>query len=222
MNSRMSNPIKVLSDRKLAASVAGAVAVLGASDAQAAPIYSGVQNVSISTDTTYDFDLNGDAVIDYAFQNAFNAGTGFQDLSLVGFGGNQAVTFFGSPVSLSAGTPLPGSQKFTAPTAPMETSDSSFDPWAASPNSYLGLAFDIAGATHYGWARLTIEGDTTATLHDWAYEGTPRAAIATGETGQDVPEPATLTLIALGAAGVGALRNRRKRQDRPAADVDQQ
>ncbi len=51
--------------------------------------------------------------------------------------------------------------------------------------SYLGLKFVIAGETHYGWARLTVQakgGNITATLTGYAYETVPNRPIITGMT----------------------------------------
>ncbi len=218
MKRRMVNTKKVLSDRKLVASVAGAVAVLGASDVQAAPIYSGIQDVAINFDSTVDLDLDGDSVIDYAFQNLLDLDTDIRELRLLASGANLAASIAGSPVPLGLGTSLPGDQKLQDPAAPLLTSVGDPNGWADSPNQYLGLAFDISGATHYGWARLTVNADTTATLHDWAYESSAGRGIAAGQT---VPEPGTLALLALGAAGVGAMRNRRRRQGETAPRSDE-
>lgn len=220
MKRGMVNTKKVLSDRKLVASVAGAVAVLGASDVQAAPIYSGVQDIAINLDSTVDLDLDGDSVIDYAFRNLLDLDSGVRQLDLLASGTNEAVVFAAVPTPLSEGVSLPGDQKFGTPTGAMVQSVSGgVDSWLEAPNQYLGLRFDIAGATHYGWARLTVNADTTATLHDWAYESRAGRGIATGQT--TVPEPGTLALLALGAAGVGAMRTRRKRQGEAAPRADE-
>ncbi len=59
--------------------------------------------------------------------------------------------------------------------------------WAGFPEGYLGLRFDIAGATHYGWARLSIPSASGFTLKDYAYNGVPDEPIAAGETQCNVP-----------------------------------
>jgi len=55
--------------------------------------------------------------------------------------------------------------------------------WANYPEGYLGLRFDIAGATHYGWARLSIPSAAGFTLKDYAYNSVPGEPIAAGDDG---------------------------------------
>ena len=57
----------------------------------------------------------------------------------------------------------------------------------ASPK-FLGLRFDSAGSTYYGWARLSIPGNGARfTLKDYAYSGLPDAGINAGETQCAIP-----------------------------------
>ncbi|MBP7450203.1 MAG: T9SS type A sorting domain-containing protein, partial [Flavobacteriales bacterium] len=49
---------------------------------------------------------------------------------------------------------------------------------------FLGLQFDIAGSTFYGWARLSIPTTGTSfTLKDYAYNSVPGAGILAGDDG---------------------------------------
>jgi hypothetical protein len=79
------------------------------------------------------------------------------------------------------------------------------------------LTFNLADGTHYGWAQVSANVDAdsaTFTLIDWAYQDVPNAEIKAGE-GAVVPEPSALALLALGAAGVAAVRRfRKQRTDR--------
>jgi hypothetical protein len=83
--------------------------------------------------------------------------------------------------------------------------------------AYLGVAFDISGSTHYGWAQLTVDANfgfpsnASITLIDYAYESQAGVGIEAGATASAVPEPSTLGLFALGAAGVMALRRKRQK-----------
>ncbi|MBK6754101.1 MAG: fibronectin type III domain-containing protein [Flavobacteriales bacterium] len=53
---------------------------------------------------------------------------------------------------------------------------------------FLGLRFDSAGSTYYGWARLSIPSNGTSfTLKDYAYYGLPDAGIYAGETQCAIP-----------------------------------
>lgn len=77
---------------------------------------------------------------------------------------------------------------------------------------YVGLRFDLAGATHFGWVEIDADPFLAElTLTRFGYENTPDTAIAAGAGVSAVPEPGTLALLAAGAAGVLALRRRRVR-----------
>ncbi len=87
-------------------------------------------------------------------------------------------------------------------------------PWLnfSSPG-YLGVGFKAGTQEYLGWAELQLEQATpSATLLGYAYNDVAGAPINTGDTGASAaPEPSSLSLFALGAAGVLALRRRRKK-----------
>jgi hypothetical protein len=73
-------------------------------------------------------------------------------------------------------------------------------------SNFLGFRFDINGSLHYGWADIVIQGGDV-TIARWAYESDADTAIHVGA----IPEPSSLALLGLGAAGVLALRRRDKK-----------
>ena len=85
-----------------------------------------------------------------------------------------------------------------------------------STNNYVGFRFTEAtlngGAVTYGWFQLSIGATlTTRSIIGYAYENTSGLGIAAGATGV-VPEPSTLALLgvmAAGALGVRAWRGRK-------------
>jgi PEP-CTERM motif len=92
---------------------------------------------------------------------------------------------------------------------------------AAGDDRYLGFRFDPAtgkgpSAFNYGWANYAYEertggsGLARVTLYDYALETTENAGIRAGAgRPEPIPEPSTMTLLAIGAPGVLALRRRR-------------
>jgi hypothetical protein len=90
---------------------------------------------------------------------------------------------------------------------------------AAAGDTYFGLDFVFDGADHYGWLTANIEivddpnsgdpVDFTVTPEEWAYDTTPNETVYAGEV-PTVPEPGTLSLLALGASALLAARRRKR------------
>jgi hypothetical protein len=111
---------------------------------------------------------------------------------------------------LPLGTLIDGTQSFSGIT-PYNTGFYGDSGIPTGATGYLGFRFDpesVAGVqTWYGWLRMTAGNNTTGVngnVLDWAYDNTG-AGIMVGQ----VPEPSALSLLAMGAAGMLALRRRR-------------
>lgn len=79
----------------------------------------------------------------------------------------------------------------------------------ADHHAYMGVEFDIVGATHYGWIDLLVAEDNPyAEIYGWAYETEAGVPIIAGA----VPEPSTIILFTAGATAI--LLSRRKKRIR--------
>jgi PEP-CTERM motif-containing protein len=84
--------------------------------------------------------------------------------------------------------------------------------WEPGDRGFLALRLTIGGSNYYGWADVTLNnlnGNAPGvfTLHGYAFDLTPGEPTTAGQ----VPEPGTVALLVAGAAGMVALKKRRKK-----------
>jgi hypothetical protein len=175
-------------------------------------------------------DVNNDGINDFSFtadyDNKTDTVTALGSNMWLGTAGSSP----GAPAPLTAGTEIGADSSaayaFFGGTGilqqtefvPETSSNKMKGPWPTNPGTaYLGLEFSAADGTHYGWAQIsactyddtdTCDPSSTMTIYDWAYQTSVGVGI---QAGSGTPEPSTLSLFALGAAGLAAFRLRRKK-----------
>jgi hypothetical protein len=83
-----------------------------------------------------------------------------------------------------------------------------FGNWNPVPESgEVGLRMVRGSDTFYGWADITVNDDYTITLDAFGYDNAGDAVIADPPP---APEPASIVLLALGAAGIAGWRRKTK------------
>ncbi len=211
-------------ERKLGRYALAGTALLGLpAIAQAGPIfYSGPLNETVTNGNTLTVNL---PVVGPSASFTISATTGttprfFQSIDVSGTDTSFVDDASNFPVDLNAGDIIsaanatgPGGQLSGFVEVPPKLYSGNW-PRNGTPG-LLGLSFTSGADQFNGWARIIadpggLEGPESATLVDFAYNETPGDPIAAGEA----PEPSSLALFGLGAAGIVALRKRR----RPAAN----
>jgi hypothetical protein len=142
-----------------------------------------------------------------------------------GSAGARVATSGGIPAKLTNGTAIGSNLSFNSGGALHSISTYNGSTWsntgafARNDAGFVGVRFDRSGETHYGWIHFSFQDSNndgwldSITATDWAWENVADTSIAAGETsGGSVPEPGSMSLsvLALGSAGVLALRRRRQ------------
>jgi hypothetical protein len=171
-----------------------------------------------STDATYQFqgpDSVNDFLFTASFQNGADSVTPENSSGYVGTPTND-------PTPLGPGALIGPSSTFQTGTGTLQYNPKVFEkgPWNTDAGfQYLGVEFYIGSVNpsdlHYGWISLSActpgvespcNDPAVIQINGFAYNTIANGAITT-----PTPEPSTLPLLALGAAGLAAFRARRKK-----------
>lgn len=198
--------------RRVAYSLAAGAAAGMAGTADAAITHITLNESILGTEF---IDLNNDGLLDVNFKNSvYDPMLGFQNyqgLSAPYFGWN--VAGFNNGINyvsaVATGTVIDGSLVNGSTPFNGSLSFGTLNPNAEFTNvtgAFIGYRFPSGGGSSYGWARVDINNAAgTFVIRDYAFETQPGVGIRAGE----VPEPASLGMLAAGAAGVATLRRRR-------------
>lgn len=177
----------------------GAAFLAGMHSGEAAIVYSGTQNISCnlagSSNRCY-VNIDGAGGNDLEFHREHVGAKELMQVDEVPGGGWEingfhalASTLFAYPYANAANVPIgAGAQWGFAPGAGntlSEVNDAYANlQWSDLANGttrFVGIRGTVAGATRYGWLRITKNGFGNLTIVDWAYENTG-ASILTGQT----------------------------------------
>ena len=197
-------------------------------------------NTTDTSGTLYSFDVNGDGTNDISFEVRNEGSASANNYALV-FGGitgstltpvnvvgtsNQGSFLYVYPSRLTNGTVDAAKTfktlSFTASGKYAQQGSLAFgngftgSKWktGGANSGYLGFSFTLADGVHYGFVGLTVEpqgdgADSRAiSIGGIGYETTPDTAITVFG---NVPEPSSVAMVALGAGGLAAYRQRRKK-----------
>lgn len=202
------------------AAVGSALAM--ATDAAAGSIkYSGIQDVTAGEDQVAQFSVGPASFLISALSNLpYGVGVFLTAGNIAGIlvNGSDGVRKLASGAAISAGAGIfrAGFHTVRASSGGGATGGT----FKASQPGLAGIRFNtgtfLNPMFHYGWVRLEYAGipsPDSITAIDWAYETAVNEKIAAGQTVEvsGAPEPGTaaMSLLALGAAGVLALRRKR-------------
>jgi PEP-CTERM motif-containing protein len=219
--------VSVSNSRWLAYATAGAAtAVAGVNSSEAAIHYSGVINQVFNAPATNTvhatFALSNAAVLRFVHTRASAGHPSSHGAALFRIEGAALSNMFvgtaagfdrypfrlASNVILNTTTPFNAMQGSSFAELAFHGGQTN-DHWLEAGTAFIGFRFNSGSGMQFGWARLTMDGapGNSFTLVDYGW-GDAGTQIATGQ----VPEPGSLALLAIGAAGLVAWRRQRAKR----------
>lgn len=208
--------------KTLAYLAAGGTAAGFASTAQADLIFNS-GNLAAGTevnDSVAGLDLDGDGTVDINIGH--DADGGYSGISYAvatasAVAGNGAVGSFYASAGASSNSASAGLSFASGPLYLWDGSGFIGSQFVAGTTNFLGVQFDVGGATHFGFVELFVSDDANpngaatsnvVTIVNYAFQDQAGDA-AHFEQPPAVPEPGSLGLFALGAAGLAMFRRRK-------------
>ncbi|WP_040281203.1 T9SS type A sorting domain-containing protein [Psychroserpens damuponensis] len=167
------------------------LAIAGVSEANGQIQYTDVDPDFVGTlQSSFDVDFNGDTIVDAVIEQTSFSSSGGGNIQLM-----RAIAPVGNGIAANIvgnytyGVNVPYGSAIGSTTTVASFGDmcqaggytnSGF--CGTTADSYVGVAFDISGSTHYGWVRLEMgSSSSNFTVKDFAYEQTADASINAGD-----------------------------------------
>lgn len=137
----------------------------------------------------------------------------------VGYGGNTFLGARGEGLlisNLATGTPVNNAAAWTNDFAIVTSNGVNRGGANFNPNGQFGFRFVSGPDTFYGWGSMVVDLTPVGQgfkITEAYYNTVPGAGINVGAVPVAVPEPSSMALLAVGAAGVTAWRARRKQAE---------
>jgi hypothetical protein len=192
--------MKKTTSKKIINYGAMSAAILGAANVAGQVVYTDVEpDEVIGLNGSFNIDLNADGIADFnpqVFDGGVNGAgavifpTSSGSNSNQGSNGNGFVGFLNSnynyPSNLSSGAVIDANAAFRTDVRgdlnfySCNYSGSQFCDGVT--DGFIGVSFELAGNTHYGWIRVDVSADASLiTVKDFAFDATPDAAIVAGD-----------------------------------------
>ncbi len=187
--------MKKITSKKLLNYGAMSAAILGAADVTGQIVYTDLDpDQSLATGDAFPIDINDDGTDDFSI-DIFDAAGGPGAVVFPGINGstnsNGFVGFnsgnYNYPSLLQQDAVIDG----TTPSFTSARGDLNFygcaytnSQWCDTvTDGFLGLVFQLAGNTHYGWVRMDVSADASSiVVKDYAFNSTPDEQILAGQT----------------------------------------